>query len=230
MIKHILIWGISIGLFILGMFILHEISDSEHGGEYFALIRNAGIFSFIIIVCGIAGIIYGIADILKFRSGNIAPIKTIAELEPLITGNQYDKALELCQNTRNPLILVLKQGLDKKDKGKDAIINAMDISLQETTFRINSKPEKYLLFGILALLIGVSGAVSSMIHTINSLYYTWWEARDIARGFEQTLVSMAIGVTVSMLNIFFYFLLRIRLNYYVFKLGSISRKLSKLFK
>ncbi|MFA5793657.1 MAG: MotA/TolQ/ExbB proton channel family protein [Candidatus Brocadiia bacterium] len=232
MVKHIVIWAVSIGLYILGVVILYKVYESipYYYTSPFNLVKTSGILGFVMIVWCFAFIIYGISDILEFRVGNIAPIKTIAELEPLMAKGQYDEALELCETSEKPLMTVVLDGLDKKDKGKDAIVNAMELSLQEMTFRINNKPNKYLFAGILALLIGAFSTASGMIDIFYNLYCTMGSPHQLSYSFEKILIIMTIGLTISMLNIFLYLLLRIRLNYYVFKLGAVSRKLIVLVK
>lgn len=195
------------------------------------LFKAGGIYSYILAFLGFNAIVYGIMDFFKFRTGNMASPQTASKLDELLSSGDHVKVLELCQATDAHLAEIVKAGFDMDTKDTNAIASAMDGTLQKHTFKIANAPNKYLFIATLSAIIGTLGTVLGILATFGVLKTMCSPSpAALAQGIEESLVSICLGILALLVAVFFYFLNKNRINYYILELNIIAEKIISRFR
>ena len=193
------------------------------------LFKAGGIYSYILAFLGFNAIVYGIMDFFKFRTGNLASPQTASKLDELLSSGDHAKVLELCTATDAHLAEIVKTGFDMDTKDTNAMANTMDGTLQRHTFKISSAPNKYLFIATLSAIFGALGTTLGLLETFGVARRCSPSPADFARGIEESLVSISIGILALLVAVFFYFLNKNRINYYILELNIIAEKIISKF-
>jgi len=194
------------------------------------LFKAGGIFSYLITFLGFNASVYGIMDFFKFRVKNLASPQTASKLDELLSSGDHAKVLELCQATDANLAEIVQAGFDMATKDTNAMANTMDGTLQKHTFKIANAPNKYLFIATLSAIIGTLGATLGMLEAFEMTRRCSPSPADLARGIEESLVSLSIGILALLVAVFFYFLNKNRINYYILELNIIAEKIISKFR
>ena len=195
------------------------------------LVKAGGIFSYLITFLGFNAIVYGIMDFFKFRAEDLSSPQTASKLDELLSSGDHAKVLELCQATDANLAEIVQAGFDMNTKDTNAMANTMDGTLQKHTFKIANAPNKYLFIATLSAIFGTLGTTLGILETFGILKTKHSPSpADLARGIEDSLVSIGLGILALLVAVFFYFLNKNRINYYILELNIIAEKIISKFR
>ena len=149
----------------------------------------------------------------------------INKTKSILNGNEdnnIEKILALCEMTSSPLSRILKAGINKKDKKREEIKEAIeDAGSQEIPYL-----EKHLkILGTIvtvAPLIGLLGTVMGMIKAFNVIALQGvGEPGALAGGISEALITTAVGLSIAIPSLIFY-------NYFMHRTDKIVRQFEKV--
>lgn len=137
-------------------------------------------------------------------------------------GNKIEKVLALCEMTSSPLSRILKAGIDRKDRSREELKEAIgDAGSSEIPYL-----EKHLkILGTIvtvAPLIGLLGTVMGMIKAFNVIALQGTgEPGALAGGISEALITTAVGLSIAIPSLIFY-------NYFMHRTDKIVRQFEKI--
>ncbi|MBC7189106.1 MotA/TolQ/ExbB proton channel family protein [Candidatus Aerophobetes bacterium] len=147
------------------------------------------------------------------------------KIRSIINGEDEDKVekvIALCEVTSSPLSRILRAGVEKKDREREEIKEALeDAGSLEIPFL-----EKHLkILGTIvtvAPLIGLLGTVMGMIRAFNVIALQGvGEPGALAGGIAEALITTAVGLTIAIPSLVFY-------NYFLHRTDKIVREFEKI--
>lgn len=136
--------------------------------------------------------------------------------------NKVEKIIALCQMTSSPLSRILKKGIDKKDRGREEMKEA----LQDAGTSEIPHLEKHLkVLGTIvtiAPLLGLLGTVMGMMSAFNVIVLRGvGEPGALAGGIREALITTAVGLTIAIPTLIFY-------NYFMHRSDRIVRNFEEI--
>jgi len=198
------------------------------------LINAGGIYTYVIIFLGMAMLLMAVVDFISLRRRKITSAEFAGDLKDFLKNKNYDKALIACGNNSFYLSKVFKQALvtmpNEAEKTQD-FIKATNTNTEKLILKLQHKSYKYLAISIIALILGLLGAIIGVRITLNIIAIKLNPSpADLAKGIELTLVSTPAASIVLMIGLLCYFFIRRRITYYILELKFICDYLTSKLK
>ena len=177
-------------------------------------------FMGIVLLVLILGLALCIERILYLHAAGSTNTKNLlTKIESALKDGGTDKAKEICRNTRGPIASIFYQGLERSNKGVDAIEKSIISYGSVQMGRLERNTSWISLFIALAPMLGFMGTVIGMIDAFDAIQ----EAGDIspslvAGGIKVALLTTVFGLIVAIILQIFY-------NYIVSKIDDIVNKM-----
>ena len=184
--------------------------DDSGGKSLGDIIVGGGIIGWVIILLSVISLALAIEHFVTVRRDKIVPPELIDEIEALFEEEEYQEALELCENEPNFLTNILSAGLPKINAGFDAMEKAMDEVAEEETIKLHQKIGWLSLIGNIAPMMGLFGTVLGMIGAFNEITRLGQavQPQDLSKGISTALITTLFGLFVAMPALFFFFVFR----------------------
>jgi biopolymer transport protein ExbB/TolQ len=159
--------------------------------------------------------------------GQINAKGLLEQLRKLIQANNVDRAIRLCGSTNAPLLRVAKSGLVQVHRGEEAISNAVEEALVETTPDVKKRIPSLWSLANIATLVGLLGTVLGLIRAFGAVGGADPAKRQemLANGISEALHNTALGLSIAVIAIFFHLILSGMAKKLVADLESFSMKL-----
>lgn len=196
------------------------------------IIVGGGIIGWVIILLSIISLALAIEHFVTIRRDKLVPPELIDEIEALFEEEEYQEALELCENEPNFLTNVLSAGLPKINAGFDAMEKAMDEVAEEETIKLHQKIGWLSLIGNIAPMMGLFGTVLGMIGAFNEITRLGANVtpKDLSAGISTALITTLFGLFVAMPALFFFFLFRNKVIKVSLEITAIAADLVERFR
>lgn len=178
-----------------------------------------------LIFCSILALAIIIEKFITLKIIETRSRRFIDKTRSIINGdedNKTEKVLALCEMTSSPLSRILKAGIEKKDREREEIREALeDAGSSEIPYL-----EKHLkILGTIvtvAPLIGLLGTVMGMIKAFNVIALKGvGEPGALAGGIAEALITTAVGLSIAIPSLIFY-------NYFMHRTDKIVRQFEKV--
>lgn len=172
-------------------------------------------FMSIVLVALILGLAICIERIIYLNMATPNAKKLLNEIEDALQSGGFEKAKEVCRNTRGPVASIFYQGLDRHDEGIDMVEKSI-VSYGSVQMGLLERNVSWIsLFIALAPMLGFMGTVIGMIGAFDAIE----AAGDIspslvAGGIKVALLTTVFGLIVAIILQIFY-------NYIIAKVDSI---------
>lgn len=90
------------------------------------------------------------------------------QVRKLVQAGNIDRAIKLCEAAPLPLLQVVRSGLTQANKGDEAVIGAIDESMEEVVPALEKRIGSLWTFANLATLIGLLGTISGLIRAFQA--------------------------------------------------------------
>jgi len=149
----------------------------------------------ILVIWALATIIWKIVS-LNYAKVNIAEF--LDKIVKLVEDKKYDEAIQLCEQTRGPVAVILHSGLLKVDKGVEAVEKAIEnAGVMEMAFLEKGFIPLSTTIN-LAPMFGFFGTVVGMIRAFKDIAAAGEvEPTIVASGIQIALVTTAAGLAVA---------------------------------
>ena len=177
-------------------------------------------FMGIVLLTLILGLALCIERILYLHAaGSTNSDELLNSIQNALKGGGVDKAKEICKNTPGPIASIFYQGLERSDKGIDAVEKSI-VAYGSVQMGLLERGTTWIsLFIALAPMLGFMGTVIGMIGAFDAIE----AAGDIspslvAGGIKVALLTTVFGLIVAIILQIFY-------NYIVSKIDDIVNKM-----
>jgi len=196
------------------------------------IIVGGGIIGWVIILLSIISLALAIEHFVTVRRDKLVAPELIDEIEALFEEEEYQEALELCENEPNFLTNVLSAGLPKINAGFQAMEKAMDEVAEEETIKLHQKIGWLSLIGNIAPMLGLFGTVLGMIGAFNEITRLGANVtpKDLSKGISTALITTLFGLFVAMPALFFFFLFRNKVIKVSLEITAIAADLVERFR
>ena len=172
-----------------------------------------------------------VMNFLSLRRDSIVPASLIEGFEAHLNEKRYQDAYELAKADESFLGHVLAAGLAKLSTGYPQAIEAMQEVGEDENMKLEQRLSYVALVGSLAPMLGLLGTVEGMVDSFRVIASSAAQPKpaDLAKGIMKSLVTTVFGLYLAIPAIFFYGLLKNRLQRFGFEVGVMSESLMSRF-
>ena len=226
---------LSVGvLLMLSSPVLAQEGETKSGsviGEVFSY-ENAGLIGYIIMLMSVVAVALIIENFMTIKREKLAPPDIIDELEALFDGENFQDAVELCEQEKNYLTNVVGAGLSKLGHS----FETMQVSLREMeteeSVKLFQKVGWLSLISAIAPMMGLFGTVTGMFVTFSTIAAAGGSVSPatLAGGIKMALITTILGLTVAIPVGVAYFILRNRVIKTSTEINAIAEDLFERFR
>ena len=193
-----------------GVALAQSAEDAFHAApkkSWLELFQATGPVGYMMVLCSMTGTAFVIEHAVNIRREKLAPTPLAQDLEALINEEQYDEAIELCDQEGGYLSNLIGSALRMRHAGYEEMIQGLEAAANEETFKLNVKISYLSLIGNIGPLLGLLGTVTGMIasfQVIESLKAP--TPKDLAVGVYESLVNTTMGLFIGIVFLTAYFL------------------------
>lgn len=175
----------------------------KEGGPLIMLIWCA------IIGTSITMVTFIIQNVMQLRKTKLAPPPLIAALQQTILNGNYQEAWETCNANKNYLANVLKAGLSRLGRGKEAVEDAVaEHGLREATL-LRTRNSYLSVIGVVSPMIGLLGTVIGMMGAFSVLAGSGIsDPRALSGKIGEVLLATASGLFIAIPAFVSYYVFR----------------------
>jgi len=162
------------------------------------LFVKGGSFMWWLLACAIIGLVFLIERLITLGRAKVNTRKLIGTVITTLKTEGVQAAAEECQKWRGPIAAILYAGLQKTDKGDEAVEKAIGTAgVIEMSFL-----ERGLIWlssvSTIAPLVGFLGTVSGMINAFEAIAASEQvNAKVVASGISEALITTATGLVIA---------------------------------
>ena len=146
---------------------------------------------------------------ISLRKPNLAPPPLVDSLRQLIGSGNYQEAWETCNANKNYLANVLKAGLGRLGRGKEAVEGALaEHGLREATL-LRTRNSYLSVIGVVSPMIGLLGTVIGMMGAFAVLGASGMgNPKELAGKISEVLLATASGLFIAIPAFVAYYVFR----------------------
>jgi biopolymer transport protein ExbB len=193
---------------------------------------NAGIVGWCIVGISIVALALIIENFITIKRDKLAPPDLIDELEALFDEENFQDALELCENERVYLTNVVAAGLGKLGHAFETIQTSLREMQDEEAVRLFQKIGWLSLISATAPMMGLFGTVTGMFVTFGEIAAAGGSVSpaQLAGGIKMALVTTIFGLIVAIPVGAFYFLFRNRVVKTTIEVNALAEDMFERFR
>ncbi len=161
--------------------------------------KNAGVIGYLIIGLSIVSLALIIENFMTIKRDKLAPPDLIDELEALFDGENFQDAVELCEQEKNYLTNVVGAGLAKLGHPFETIQTTLREMQTEESVKLFQKIGWLSLISAIAPMMGLFGTVSGMFVTFGKIADAGGSVSpaQLAGGIKMALITTMFGLSVA---------------------------------
>lgn len=173
------------------------------------LFKTTGPVGWLMVLCSVIGTTLVIEHMVNLRREKLAPDVLAGDLEALINEEQYDEAVELCEQNDGYLSRLISSALRMRHAGYEEMIGGLEAAANEEAFKLNTKISYLSLLGNVAPLLGLLGTVTGMISSFQVIETLKSPTPgDLAKGVYESLVNTTMGLFIAIVFLSIYFVFK----------------------
>lgn len=199
--------------------------------EVFAY-KNAGLIGYLIIVMSVVALALVIENFMTIKREKLAPPDVLDELEALFDGQQFQDAVELCEQEKTYLTNVVGAGLSKLGHSFETMQTSLREMQTEESVKLFQKIGWLSLISAIAPMMGLFGTVTGMFVTFSSIAAAGGSVSpaQLAGGIKMALITTIFGLTVAIPVGIAFYTLRNRVIKVSTEINAISEDLFERFR
>jgi len=189
-------------------------APSQGPMSLFKLIQLGGLVGWIIILLSCIALGLVIEYALSIRRPRLAPPRDILVLQKLIRERKFDEILKLDSGKTSFLTQVVIAGLKETSQGYNAMLKAMEDTVEALNAALARKIEHLNVIGNISPMLGLLGTVTGMLRCFNEISQVTGaiEPQQLAGGIFEALITTCMGLIVAIPTIYCYALFRNRVD------------------
>ncbi len=211
---------------------LAQVPSEVHDMTVGNLIKDSGFIGWIIVAESVLGLALIIEAWVTLSRNKLAPPELVDEVQALFDENQYQEAMELCENEPTFFTKVTGAGIAKIGHDFEVIQNALHEMGDEESVRLNQKLGWLAVVSATAPMLGLLGTVQGMILAFHQIAASGGQATpaDLAGAISIALLTTLFGLMVAIPVITITAYLRNRLIRSIIEVGAIVEDLFERFR
>jgi len=207
-------------------------ATTQEGETIGSLIQKSGPIGIAIILLSIVALAIVIENVMSLKRDKLAPPELIDEIQALFDDEQFQEAMELCENEPNYFTRVCGAGIAKIGHHFATIEKSLEEMGDEESIKLHQKIGWLSLIANTAPMMGLLGTVSGMVSAFNAIASSGGQASpaELASGISQALLTTMFGLIVAIPVTAAFAFLRNRLVKTVIELGAILEDLFERFR
>jgi len=196
------------------------------------VLGDSGAVGLCIVILSVVALAVIIENFVSLNRDKLAPPELIDEIQALFEDEQYQEAMELCENEPNYFTRVCGAGIAKIGHSFPVVEKAMEEMGDEESIRLHQKIGWLSLIANVAPMMGLLGTVNGMVSAFNAIAETGGQAdpADLAKGISEALLTTLFGLIVAIPTTAAFAFLRNRLVKTVIEVGAIVEDLFERFR
>lgn len=161
--------------------------------------ENAGLVGYLIVLLSIISLALIIENFMSIKREKLAPPDLIDELEALFDGQQFQDAVELCEQDKNYLTNVVGAGLSKLGHSFETMQTSLREMQTEESVKLFQKIGWLSLISAIAPMMGLFGTVTGMFVTFGNIAASGGSPNpaQLAGGIKMALITTIFGLSVA---------------------------------
>ena len=194
-------------------------------------IRAAGAVGVILILLSGAGMALTLMHGMQLRRDVLVPPDLLDHVESLFETDDYEGALDACEQQPSFLSSVLAAGLPKIDRPYEDIEEAMEEAGEMESSELHRKISYISLIAAISPMLGLLGTVMGMVGAFNVIATskTSPKPKDLASGISEALMTTMMGLIVAIPMTISYFILKTIIDGASVEVSSIASELMSRF-
>lgn len=190
-----------------------DAADASHQETILETIKNGGPLIMLIwlTILGTSAtmVTFVVQNFFTIRQSKLAPPTLVETLRAIIDAGNYQEAWETCNANQNYIANVLKAGLSRLGRGKQAVEDALaEHGLREATI-IRTRNSYLSVIGVVSPMIGLLGTVIGMIGAFSVLAGSGIsDPRALSGKIGEVLLATASGLFIAIPAFVFYYIFR----------------------
>lgn len=184
------------------------------------MIQKGGPVMIPILLCSIVALAVALERLYHFYRLGIGAKKFLHSVLDAVRRNKIKEAIEVCEQTSNPVAGILRTGLIKHDHPREEIRQAMEDAANHAIPRLEQNLGILGTISHVAPLLGLLGTVTGLVRSFQviqekSSAMNPINPGDLAGGIWEALLTTVAGLTVAIPTIVLYNYLVSRVNRFV---------------
>jgi biopolymer transport protein ExbB len=221
---------------LLAVLLLQGIAAAQTGGtgglSIGGLIYKSGFIGWVIVALSVVGLAMVIEAFVTLKRDKLAPPEMIDEVQALFEENEFQEAMNTCEEDPNFFSRVVGAGLAKVGHDFEVMQHAMTDMGDEEAIKLHQKIGYIALLANLAPMLGLLGTVQGMIVTFDQIAASGGQASpaELAGGISIALLTTLFGLLVAIPMTAAFAYLRNRLVRSVIEVGAIIEDMFERFR
>jgi biopolymer transport protein ExbB len=205
---------------------------TEKPGFIADVFANAGVIGYIIMLMSIIAVAMIIESVATIKREKLAPPDMIDELEALFDGENFQDAVELCEQEKNYLTNVVGAGLAKLGHSFETMQVALREMQTEESVKLFQKIGWLSMMAGVGPMMGLLGTVTGMFDTFGSIAAAGGSVSpaQLAGGIKGALVTTILGLIVAIPTGIGFFFLKNRVIRASSEINAIAEDLFERFR
>ncbi len=198
----------------------------------FSVFADSGPIGLLIVLLSVVALALIIENFVSLKRDKLAPPELIDEVQALFDEEQFQEAMELCENEPSFFTKVAGAGVSKIGHSFDTIEKSIEEMGDEEAIRLHQKIGWLALIANLAPMMGLLGTVGGMVTAFDKLASSGGQASpaELAGGISQALLTTMFGLIVAIPTTAAFAFLRNRLVKTVIEVGAIVEDMFERFR
>lgn len=196
------------------------------------VLEGSGIVGLVIILLSVVALALVIENMVSIKRDKLAPPELIDEIQALFDEEQFQEAMELCENEKTFFTRIVGAGIAKIGHPYEVIEKAIEEMGDEEAIKLHQKIGWLPVIANAAPMLGLLGTVTGMVASFNVIASSQGQANpaDLASGISQALLTTMEGLIVAIPVTAVFAFLRNRLIRIIIEVGAIVEDLFERFR
>jgi biopolymer transport protein ExbB len=188
-------------------------------------------YAVIFLIMSIVLVALVVRAIIAIQKNNFVPEDLIQGINTSLEERNAQAAVELVQADDSFLGNLVSAGLAKITKGKEAVLEAMQVAGDSETMRLEQMLSYIALIGNVAPMVGLLGTVQGMVKSFGTIASSAQTPKpnELALGIEQALYTTLVGLYLAIPAIAIYNILRNRMQRMILLAGAQGEEVIEKF-
>ena len=199
----------------IGLLTVATAAAQEHAKQESVIttILHSGVMGIFIWICILTTSVIMVTLIIQLaismQKAKLAPPPLVDSLRQLIGSGNYQEAWETCNANKNYLANVLKSGLNRIGRGKEAVESSLaEHGLREATL-LRTRNSYLSVIGVVSPMIGLLGTVIGMMGAFSVLGASGMgNPKELAGKISEVLLATASGLFIAIPAFVAYYIFR----------------------
>ncbi len=194
--------------------------------------EKAGPIGYLIMLMSIVAVALIIENFMTIKREKLAPPDLLDELEALFDGENFQDAVELCEQEKNYLTNVVGAGLSKLGHSFETMQTSIREMQTEESVKLFQKIGWLSLISAIAPMMGLFGTVTGMFITFGKIASSGGNVNPavLAGGIKMALITTMLGLSVAIPVGIAFFTLRNRVIRTSTEINAITEDLFERFR